>query len=59
MIMEMNLMKRLGKTMRELAERKWAEEALRESEETFSTLFHSNPVGIVITTLKGRSDGGR
>jgi PAS domain S-box-containing protein len=36
---------------REIAERKRAEEALRESEVRFSTVFHTSPIGISITRL--------
>jgi PAS domain S-box-containing protein len=35
-----------------ITELEQAEEALRESEKKFSKLFHSNPAGMVITTLK-------
>jgi PAS domain S-box-containing protein len=38
--------------IRDITERKKVEKALRESEEKFSTAFHSSPVTIAITTLK-------
>jgi PAS domain S-box-containing protein len=39
--------------LRDITERKRAEAALRESEETFSIAFHLSPVGLVITSLAG------
>ncbi len=36
----------------DITERKRAEEQLRESEHRFSTIFHTSPVGIIITRLR-------
>ncbi len=40
----------------EIGYRKQAEQALRESEERYRTLFESAPVGIAITNYQGRGD---
>jgi diguanylate cyclase (GGDEF)-like protein/PAS domain S-box-containing protein len=43
--------KRTSLIIRDISERKRAEQALRESEERFARVFRSSPVGISITTL--------